>query len=135
MPPPTPLELLMSGRRSSAGTDEWHPVCRLVELEVERGATALVHGQALAIFRLDDQRVYALGNHDPFSRTSSMAKGIVGRRDEVPFVGSPVHGHRFDLRTGRCLDDPHTGVPSYDVKVVDGLVLVGRRKAPQSRPA
>ena len=33
--------------------EEWQPVCRVVELEVERGATALVHGQAIAIFRTD----------------------------------------------------------------------------------
>ena len=36
--------------------------------EVERGATALVHGQAIAIFRTHDDSVYALGNHDPFAR-------------------------------------------------------------------
>ena len=55
----------------TAPQEEWHPVCRLVELEVDRGATALVHGQAIALFRTADDVVYALGNHDPFSRTSS----------------------------------------------------------------
>ncbi len=40
------------------------PVCRLAELEVERGVTALVHGQAIAIFRTQDDHIYALGNHD-----------------------------------------------------------------------
>ncbi|MCY7395583.1 MAG: nitrite reductase small subunit NirD [Nocardioides sp.] len=127
----------MATRRSVRGSsppDEWQPVCRLGELEVDRGATALVHGQALAIFRTD-RSVFALGNHDPFSRTSSIARGIVGRRGEVPFVGSPAHGHRFDLRTGQCLDDLHSAVPSYDVKVVDGVVLVGRRKGQHVRPA
>jgi nitrite reductase (NADH) small subunit len=60
-----------------------------------------------------------------------MAKGIVGRRGDVPFVASPAHRHAFDLRTGRCLEDPHVSVPTYDVKVVDGVVLIGHRK-PQS---
>lgn len=106
----------------------WRAVCRLVDLEVDRGVTALVHGQALAIFRTGDDAVYALGNHDPFSRTSSIARGIVGRRDDVPFVGSPAHGHRFDLRTGRCLDEALSAVPAYDVEVVDGVVRVGQRK-------
>lgn len=104
-------------------------MCRLVELEVDRGATALVHGQAIALFRTADDVVYALGNHDPFSRTSSIAKGIVGVRDGVPFVASPTHRHPFDLRTGKCLDDNHAAVPAYDVKVVEGVVLVGHRKA------
>lgn len=114
--------------RSSANTDEWQPVCRVAELEVERGVTALVHGQAIAIFRTADDQVYALGNHDPFAKASVMAKGIVGHRGEVPFVASPMHRHAFDLRTGRCLEDSHVSVPAYDVRVVDGVVMVGHRK-------
>ena len=110
-------------------------MCALADLDVDRGVTALVHGQALAIFRTHDGGVYALGNHDPFTRSSGIARGIVGRRGAVPYVGSPAHGNRFDLRTGRCLDDAHVSVPAYDAKVVDGYVLVGHRKAPQDRPA
>jgi nitrite reductase (NADH) small subunit len=113
------------------GAEEWQPVCRVAELEVERGATALVHGQAIALFRTTGDLVYALGNHDPYAKASVMAKGIVGRRGDVPFVASPVHRHAFDLRTGRCLEDTHVSVPAYDVKVVDGVVHVGQRK-PQS---
>ena len=106
-------------------TEEWLPVCRVAELEVERGASALVHGQAMAIFRTADDAVFALGNHDPFDRTAMLAKGIVGIRDGVPFVGSPRHRHAFDLRTGQCLDDEHVSVPAYEVRVVEGVVLVG----------
>ncbi|KQW48594.1 nitrite reductase small subunit [Nocardioides sp. Root1257] len=108
--------------------EEWQPVCRIVELTVERGATALVHGQAIAIFRTQDDEVYALGNHDPFAKASVLAKGIVGTREGVPFVASPAHKHAFDLRSGRCLDDQHVSVPAYDVRVVEGVVLVGHRK-------
>ena len=107
----------------------WQPVCRVTDLEVGRGATALVHGQAIAIFRTVDDQVFALGNHDPFARASVIAKGIVAVRDGVPLVGSTLHKHTFDLRTGRCLDDPHVAVPAYDVEVVDGVVHVGARKA------
>jgi nitrite reductase (NADH) small subunit len=108
---------------------EWQPVCRLAELEVERGVAALVHGQAVAIFRVDEATVHALANHDPFDRHSVLARGIVGVTDGVPFVASPAHKHGFDLRTGRCLDDPHVSVAAYDVKVVDGVVQVGQRKS------
>lgn len=107
---------------------EWQPVCQVAELEVERGATALVHGQAIALFRTSDDQVYALGNHDPFAKASVIARGIVGVRDGVPFVASPAHRHAFDLRSGRCLEDEHVSVPAYDVRVVDGVVLVGQRK-------
>ena len=108
--------------------EEWQPVCRIVELAVERGATALVHGQAIAIFRTQDDQVYALGNHDPFAKASVLARGIVGSRGDVPFVASPVHRHAFDLRSGQCLDDPHVAVPAYPVRVEEGMVLVGHRK-------
>ena len=108
-------------------TDEYSAVCRVDDLEVERGATALVHGQAVAIFRTYDDTIYALGNHDPFAKASVLARGIVGTRGDVPFVASPMHKHAFDLRTGQCLDDAHVSVPSYDVKVVDGVIHVGPR--------
>ena len=108
--------------------NEWERVCDLDDLEVERGATALVHGQAVAIFRTHDGEVYALGNHDPFAGASVLARGIVGTRGGVPFVASPMHKHAFDLRSGRCLDDDHVAVPSYDVRIDDRAVLVGRRR-------
>ena len=113
----------------SVSLDEWQPVCRIVELEVDRGVTALVHGQAIAIFRTGEEEVYALGNHDPFARATAggIAKGIVGRRGDVPFVASPAHKRAFDLRTGRCLDDTHVSVPAYAVKVVEGVVMIGQR--------
>lgn len=113
----------------SRAAEEWQPVCQFEQLEVQRGATALVHGQAVAIFRLDDEHVYALGNHDPFAKASVIARGIVGWRGEVPFVASPAHRHAFDLRSGRCLEDGTVSVPAYDVKVVEGVVLVGHRKS------
>ena len=114
--------------RRSSSHDEWQAVCKMADLEVERGVTSLVHGQALAIFRGQADAVYAVGNHDPFAKTSRIARGIVGVRGGVPFVASPTHKHAFDLRSGQCLDDPHVSIPAYDVKVVDGVVHVGQRK-------
>ena len=109
-------------------TEEWLPVCRVTELEVERGASALVHGHAVAIFSPPDDELYALGNPDPFDRTSVLARGIVGTRDGVPFVAGPMHKHAFDLRTGQCLDDEHARVPCYDVLIEEGVVHIGGRR-------
>jgi nitrite reductase (NADH) small subunit len=117
-------------RHPEPGRD-WEEVCRMDDLEVEGGVTALVHGQAVAIFRTHDDQVFALGNWDPFTHASVLARGIVGTRGDVPFVASPMHKHAFDLRSGRCLDDDRAGVPSYAVKVEDGIVHVGPR---QDRP-
>ena len=111
-----------------ATDDTWTPVCRFVSLPVERGVAALVHGTAVAVFRTYDDDVFALGNHDPFSRASVLSRGIVGSRGNIPFVASPMHKQAFDLRTGVCLDDPTCSVPTYPVRIVDGLVHVGVRR-------
>jgi nitrite reductase (NADH) small subunit len=108
---------------------EWEQVCRLDQIEVESGVTALVDGEAVALFRTHDDEVYALANYDPFSHASVLARGIVGTRGDIPFVASPMYKQAFDLRTGQCLDDAAVQVPTYDVRVVDQCVLVGRRKA------
>jgi nitrite reductase (NADH) small subunit len=106
----------------------WEKVCPVDDLEIERGVTALVHGQAVAIFRTHDGEIYALGNHDPFAKASVLARGIVGTREGIPFVASPMHKHAFDLRTGQCLDDEHASVPAYDVLIEDGIVHIGGRR-------
>ncbi|HET9420130.1 MAG TPA: nitrite reductase small subunit NirD [Nocardioides sp.] len=105
------------------------PVCRLDAIDVEGGVTALVGGEAVAVFRTYDGGVFALSNHDPFSGASVLARGIVGTRGGAPFVASPIHKQAFDLRTGECLDDPGVRVPTYDVHVSsDGTVVVGDRR-------
>ena len=101
-------------------------VCRVDAIEVEGGVAALVEGAAIAIFRTHDGNVYAMSNYDPFSRASVLSRGILGTRGDVPFVASPMHKQAFDLRTGQCLDDAEVRVPTYDVRVVDGLVEVAR---------
>jgi nitrite reductase (NADH) small subunit len=103
-------------------------VCRIDDIEVEGGVVALVEGAAVAIFRTHDGNVYAMSNWDPFSNASVLSRGIVGTRGEVPFVASPMYKQAFDLRTGQCLDDAAVQIPAYDVRVVDGTVLVGSRR-------
>jgi nitrite reductase (NADH) small subunit len=100
-------------------------VCAVDAVPLEGGVAALVGGQAVAVFRTHDGSVHALGNVDPFSQASVLSRGIVGSRGDVPVVSSPMYKQAFDLRTGRCLDDEGVRVPSYDVAVVDGRVLVG----------
>ena len=107
--------------------DVWTPICEVDKLPADRGVTALVRGHAIAVFLTPDGSVYAIGNHDPFSRVATLGRGIVGTRGDIPFVASTAARLAFDLRTGRCLDDPSVSVPAYAVRVVDGVVHVGPR--------
>lgn len=106
--------------------DTWTAACRYEQLTAERGVAALVGGSAVALFRLHDGSLHALSNVDPFSGASVLSRGIVGDRRGVPTVASPVYKQVFDLRTGLCLDDPAVAVATFPVRVVDGVVEVGR---------
>lgn len=111
----------------------WVPVCRLDRLRVDVGVAALVEGEQVAVFRLDVEEVQAIGNLDPYSRANVLSRGIVGSRGEAVFVASPMYKQPFDLRTGRCLDDPEVSVPTFDVRVVDGVVHVLAADCTQGR--
>jgi nitrite reductase (NADH) small subunit len=104
--------------------DTWVSVCRYDRLEPERGVAAYVNGIQVALFRVHDGRLYAIGDRDPFSGACVLSRGIVGTRGEVPTVASPMHKQVFDLGTGRCLDTPDVSVPTYGVRCVDGAVQV-----------
>ncbi|GIH14110.1 nitrite reductase small subunit NirD [Rugosimonospora africana] len=112
-------------RETPAVAVEWTAACPYRCLEPERGVVALVGGVPVAVFRVHDGRVYALDNIDPFCGASVLARGIVGTRGDAPTVASPMHKHVFDLRTGRCLDDPEVVLRTYPVRLRDGLVEVG----------
>lgn len=104
----------------------WTDVCTVDRLWVDRGAAALVQGEQVAIFRLADGEIVAVGHRDPFTGANVIARGIVGSRQDVPTVASPLHKQVFDLRTGRCLDDPEVSLGRWDVQVVDDVVRLRR---------
>ncbi|OLE23548.1 MAG: nitrite reductase small subunit [Actinobacteria bacterium 13_1_20CM_3_71_11] len=103
----------------------WEIVCPYHRLEPERGVAALVGGTPVALFRLHDGTLRAIGNVDPFTGASVLSRGIVGSRGEAPTVASPLHKQVYDLRTGVCLDAPEVRVPVYPVRLRAGLVEVG----------
>jgi nitrite reductase (NADH) small subunit len=102
----------------------WEPVCPYVRLETERGVAALVGRAQIALFRLYDGAVHAIGNIDPRSGAAVLSRGIVGTRGAAPTVASPLYKEVYDLRTGECLDAPGMAVPVYPVRVRDGFVEV-----------
>jgi nitrite reductase (NADH) small subunit len=104
----------------------WVAVCHLDDLVPDRGACVLVNGRQVALFRVTpDDRVHALSNYDPFSSAFVLSRGIVGSRNGVAKVASPMYKQSFDLETGVCLDDPTVSVDVYDVRCgADGRIEV-----------
>lgn len=103
----------------------WTVVCPYDQLEPERGIAALVGGDQVAIFRLHDGQLYAIGNQDPTSGAYVLSRGIVGTRRDAPVVASPIFKQAYDLRTGECLDEPGVRVPTFPIRSRHGLVEVG----------
>ena len=110
----------------------WVRVCELADLEIERGRAALLGGTQIALFLLRGPdgtggRVHAVSNLDPYSRAHVISRGIVGTRQDIPTVASPMYKQVFDLRTGACLDTQGKEPMSlhmWPVSVGGGHVLV-----------
>lgn len=105
----------------------WTPACAYERLIPGRGVGVLLpDGAQVALFRLDDGSLRAVGNVDPFSGAAVMSRGIVGDRAGRPCVQSPIKKHAFALDDGVCLDDPDVSVPVYAARINDdGDVEVG----------
>ena len=104
--------------------NEWVAVCRLSDIVPNTGVCALVGGRQVAVFRMDDDSLYAIDNHDPFSRANVLSRGIVGDLKGEVVVASPVYKQHFSLITGQCLEDPNVRVPVYPVRLDGDTILV-----------
>jgi assimilatory nitrate reductase catalytic subunit len=99
-------------------------VCRLEDIVPETGVCARVGGEQVAVFRLSDDAVHAVGNRDPFSRANVLSRGIVGDLGGERVVASPVYKQHFSLRTGRCIEDASVRIQVYCARVEEGWVVV-----------
>ena len=105
----------------------WTTACAYDHLIPGRGVGVLLpDGTQVALFRLDDGSLRAMGNIDPFSGAAVLSRGIVGDRAGRSMVQSPIKKQAFALDDGRCLDDPEVWLPVYPARLTaDGQVQVG----------
>lgn len=111
----------------SPATLTWTTVCPLDRLDTDRGVAALVDGVQVALFRTADG-LFAVDNRDPVTGAYVLSRGIVGSRNGVPTLASPLHKQVYDLRTGHCLDLPEACVGRHEVRCRDGMVEVRLRQ-------
>jgi nitrite reductase (NADH) small subunit len=105
----------------------WTAACAYDYLIPCRGVGVLLEdGTQVALFRLDDGSLHAVGNIDPFSGAAVMSRGIVGDRGGRATVQSPIKKQAFALDDGSCLDDSEMVLPVYATRVTaDGYVEIG----------
>lgn len=128
----------------TAPADALVPICPLDALTPERGAAALLpDGTQIAVFLLDDGSVRAVQQHDPYSRSNILSRGLVGTHlltvegeEEgrlVPTLSSPMYKQSWDLDTGAVLDSgggEKLPIAVFDVEVHDGQVHVSAAPRP-----
>jgi nitrite reductase (NADH) small subunit len=104
--------------------EEWIALCALSLLTRGRGVAALLpDGRQVAVFLDREGAAFAIDNRDPFSGAQVLSRGLVGSSSGHPFVASPLLKQRFDLASGRCLDDESMSVTAYEVRLSTDLVV------------
>ena len=108
-------------------SNNWLAVCRLDQILPNTGVCALLEGEQVAVFHVDDgqSRVFAIHNYDPNAGAAVLARGLVGNLAERIVVASPIYKHHFDLQTGECLEAPEHSVSAYPARIADGQIWVG----------
>jgi nitrite reductase (NADH) small subunit len=105
---------------------DWVTICPADVLTPDRGVSALVGDDVVAVFLLTDGSTFAVDDRDPFTGAQILSRGIVGDASGTPTVASPLYKQRFDLRSGVCLDDDDVVVRTWPVRIHDGRVEVAR---------
>jgi nitrite reductase (NADH) small subunit len=94
-------------------------VGRVEDVPEGRGATVeLLEGTELALYHVNGQ-FYAIENFCPH-KGAPLADGRLCEH----VVECDWHGWRFDLRTGKCLNHPHSSVEAYEVIIEDGWIKI-----------
>ncbi len=97
---------------------EFVEAARLDQVPPGSGSSFTVAGKEIAIFNIDGT-IYAMDDaclHHGASLGTGKLEGKV--------VTCRAHGWRYDVTTGNTMHVPDYGVAKYEVKVVDGKILV-----------
>ena len=94
-------------------------VGRVEDVPEGRGATVELHGgRELALYHIEG-RFHAIENFCPH-KGAPLADGQLCEHS----VTCDLHGWRFDVRTGACLNRPGDSIESYEVVIEDGWIKV-----------
>ncbi|EKF75186.1 nitrite reductase small subunit [Alcanivorax hongdengensis A-11-3] len=110
---------------NSAVNVEWQPVCRLEEVLPGTGVGVRLAGGQAALFRTREDELFALDNHDPFSRANVLSRGLLGSLGGKKVVASPIYKQHFCLDSGQCLEDESVRLTVYPVRLNGSQVEVG----------
>lgn len=99
-------------------------VCKVGDFMPGIGIAVLVNDQQVALFKLRNGDIHAVGNYDPFSEANVISRGITGDLKGFKVVTSPIYKQHFDLATGQCLEDASVSLPVFPVQVSGDQVSI-----------
>lgn len=102
----------------------WTAICDIEDILPNTGVGALVHDRQVAIFRLDDNTLFAIDNFDPNSGANVLSRGLVGDLDGEIVVASPIYKQHFRLRDGVCLEDETKSVLAHPVRLTNNTIEI-----------
>jgi nitrite reductase (NADH) small subunit len=105
--------------------NQWQTICHKNDLVAHSGVCALLENeQQIALFKINEDEVYAISNWDPVGNANVLYRGMIGDNNGEFFVASPLYKQRFLLNTGKCLDDDALTVNNYDTRILEEQVQV-----------
>lgn len=102
----------------------WINICDETSLPQGSGVAAWVGGNAVAIFNLGKDGLFALDNIDPASGVSLLARGLICEMEGELCVASPLYKQHYNLVTGVCIEDTNLVASPFEVKTEQGKVFV-----------
>lgn len=101
----------------------YYPVGEQNQFLAQIGRVVELDGQQIAVFRLSDNRIFALANKSPHPKGGPLAEGIVSGH----YLYDPLYDWKIDLITG-LVQAPDSGtVDTFPVKVEGDQVFIATR--------
>ena len=112
------LTLITDVDEEALGDASWHTIGRADEIRDGDLRGAMVSGERLCVGRAGD-RYFAIEDTCPHAG-GSLSEGMI----ESEFVICPLHAYAFEVKSGRCPDDPGCSVRAFAVSIEDGMLRV-----------
>jgi nitrite reductase (NADH) small subunit len=96
----------------------WIRICNVDEVPLLEGRRVMVEGFHIALFHTETG-FYAVSDVCPH-QGGPLSDGDVA----AATVSCPLHARKIDLRSGECMNDDLSRVPTYPAMVRDGHVLL-----------
>lgn len=88
------------------------------QIALGHGRCFVVGGEEIAVFRLRDGKLAAVGNRCPH-RQGPLSEGLIGNGKVV----CPLHGHKFDLTSGEGTEKGEC-VRAFEVREQHGEIVL-----------